>query len=432
MTTGILTLLAPNRRREVVKMEAPDDVAAMLRLHEAGWGAKRIADELGCARNTVRRYLRLGGWRAYAGGHRAKALDGHATWVEARFDQHHGNAEVVRQELAAERGIDLSLRTVQRAVKERRRALRAAAVATVRFETRPGQQMQADFGQVSVRIGGDVQKAHLCVLTLGYSRRGFVRAFRDERQANWFTTMEEAFHHFGGVPEQVLIDNARALVSRHDVETGEVTFADRFSHFAKYWGFRPRACAPYRPRTKGKDESGVRYVKRNAVAGRTFETWEAFEAHLARWLREVSDVRVHGTTGERPIDRFNQRERTCLKPLQDRPPFLGERQLTRRVHNDACIEVDTNWYTVPWALVGTSVIVRVGSGEVAVHHDGLVVARHQQASGRRQRVTDDRHWQGLTPNVGAQKAASPDAPSAEPAEFQRSLEEYARLIEEVA
>src|SRR5215468_8477513 len=74
------------------------------------------------------------------------------------------------------------------------------------------------------------------------------------------------------------------------------------------WGFNPRACAPYRARTKGKTESGVGYVKNNAIAGHSFESWEAFEAHLAKWEREVANVRIHGTTGEAPIARFKREE----------------------------------------------------------------------------------------------------------------------------
>jgi transposase len=102
----------------------------------------------------------------------------------------------------------------------------------------------------------------------------------------------------------VLLDNDRGLVARHDRVTREVEFNARLHAFAKHWGFRPHACAPYRARTKGKDERGVGYVKKNAIAGRRFESWSALEAHLECWMRDVADQRVHGTTGETPIERF--------------------------------------------------------------------------------------------------------------------------------
>ena len=85
--------------------------------------------------------------------------------------------------------------------------------------------------------------------------------------------------------------------------TREVEFNARLHAFAKHWNFRPHACAPYRARTKGKDERGVGYVKKNAIAGRQFESWSALEAHLDAWTRDVADRRVHGTTGEAPIER---------------------------------------------------------------------------------------------------------------------------------
>jgi transposase len=281
-------------RREEMLM--PDEVAAMLGLRGLGWGAKRIAAEFGCSRNTVKRYVGLGGWTRCRQPQRTKVLDGLAEWLAERFRQHRGNADVVRQELLAEHGIRVSLRTVERAVAPLRRELAAEARATVRFETPPGRQMQVDFGEKRVVIGGETVRVYLFVATLGHSRRLHVRAFRHERQASWFEGLESAFRAFGGVPEEVLLDNTRALVVHHDSLTREVRFNARLLAFAKHWRFRPRACAPYRARTKGKDERGVGYVKSNAIAGRQLASWAAFEAHLEQWTREVADLRVHRTT----------------------------------------------------------------------------------------------------------------------------------------
>ena len=180
------------------EMKEPDDVSAMLRLKSLGWGARRIAAELGCSRTTARRWLREGGWRRPPPPARPKALDGLEAWVEARFRRHAGNADVVRQELAAEKGIAVGLRTVERAVAHLRQELRAEARATVRFETRPGQQLQIDFGQRRVEIDGAPQQVSFFVATLGYSRRIHVRAFIGERQEYWFAGMESAFAAFGG------------------------------------------------------------------------------------------------------------------------------------------------------------------------------------------------------------------------------------------
>jgi Integrase core domain len=121
--------------------------------------------------------------------------------------------------------------------------------------------VKIDFGERLVEIGGSKVRAYLFIATLGFSRRHHIRAFRNERQESWFDGLESAFAKFGGVTEEVLFDNARALVVEHDPTTRTVAFNDKLKAFAKHWGFRPRACAPYRAGTKGKTENGVGYVK---------------------------------------------------------------------------------------------------------------------------------------------------------------------------
>src|SRR5690606_24298293 len=119
---------------------------------------------------------------------------------------------------------------------------------------------------------------------------------------------EAAFAHFGGRPQTLLIDNARALVERHDIQHRQVRLNSRFEAFCRHWDVAVRACAPFRARTKGKTENGVGYVKKNAIAGYAFDSGSALDAYLARWQREVADVRIHGTIGVSPAERF-KRER---------------------------------------------------------------------------------------------------------------------------
>jgi len=327
---------------------------------------------------------------------------------------------VVRQELAGGLGIHVSLRTVERAVAHLRRELAVEALAAVRFETPPGRQLQIDFGEVRASIEGEGRgKLHLFAATLGYSRRVYVRAFRHERQSAWLDGIEGAFRHFGGVPAELLVeprgspemDNAKALVTQHDAATREVVFNDRLHSFARYWGVRPVACAPYRARTKGKDERGVGYVKGNAIAGRSFASWSALEAHLAWWMREVADARVHGTTGEKPAERFAREERQALRPLDGRPAFRQTRELTRRVQTDACVDVDTNHYSVPWTLIGAQVSVVVSNGAVRVRHAGAEVACHQQRRGRRERAVDRARLHGVLARAPEAPGQSGDAPA---------------------
>ena len=411
------------------EMQTPEEVAAMLRLKSLGWGVRRIASELGCSHMTVRRYVAAGGWVAYRGRGRPRTLAGHEDWLAERFRQHAGNADVVRQELEREKGIKLSLRTLEREVAPLRRALAAEARATIRFETPPGKQLQIDFGERRVSIDGEMVKVFLFVATLGWSRRLHVRVFRNERQESWLAGLESAFRHFGGVPEEVLLDNDRGLVSRHDRLTREVEFSARFHAFARHWRFRPKACAPYRARTKGKDERGVGYVKKNAIAGRRFASWSALEAHLEEWTREIADERVHGTTGEVPIERFRRAEAAALRPIAGVPPFEAARELVRRVQADCAIEVDGNAYSVPWRLIGESVRVVVVGNLLRVSHAGREIAVHERRLGRRQRVVDPAHFAGVVgfrskvaSAVAAEGIAAPDAA------LLRPLLEYERLV----
>jgi transposase len=421
--------LTDDQRRDVMK--APDEVAAMRRLKALGWGSKRIAAELGCARNTVRRWLAEGDWRPCASASRSKKLDGLSDWIAERFRRHGGNADVVRQELASEKGLIVSLRTVERATARLRRELIAAARATLRFETHPGEQLQIDFGERRVEIGDVAVKVFFFVATLGYSRRLHVRAYGHERQDSWFDGLESAFRAFGGVPREVLLDNAKALILHHDPASREVVLHPRLHAFARHWGFRIRACAPYRARTKGKDERGVGYVKRNAIAGRRFASWSAMEAHLEAWTREIADARVHGTTGETPRERFERDEAVALRSLAGTPPFMTARDLLRRVGADCAIEVDGNAYSVPWRLIGERVRVTVGSGSVRVLHAGQEVAVHAELKGRYGRSTDDQHLAGIAGTQGRpiRLVSQVDTPEPEvPSALLRPLAEYEAAI----
>ncbi len=333
---------------------------------------------------------------------------------------------------------------LESSVEQWRQELRNAALATVRFETPPGRQLQADFGQCVVRIAGERVRVHLAVLTLGWSRRLVVRAFRSEKQDHWLEAMEEAFRHWGGVPQEVLVDNARALVSQHDPEREILVFAQRLDDFARYWDFKPRACRPYRARTKGKDERGVAYVKKNAIAGREFGSWAELEAHLVRWTREVADLRIHGTTGEVPLERFEREEAQALQPLGGRPLFLAERELLRIVHSDCCVKVEANWYSAPQSLIRQRVSVLVRDQQVLIRYGGRLVAQHERLrpGSRSRRVIEE----ALGGSGAAQRQQREAMTSLEPvmaaaerrfrpvlgSELARSLAVYAEVIGEVA
>ena len=137
-------------------------------------------------------------------------------------------------------------------------------------------------------------------------------------KASIFEAIEACLHHFGGAPKELLVDNAKALVT--DANPTHFRWNPQFLELCGHYRLQARACQPYRAQTKGKIESGVKYVKRNGLAGRSFDSFAALEAHLAAWTKAV-DERVHGTTNEKPSERFEPkllRQRNCGRPAARR------------------------------------------------------------------------------------------------------------------
>ena len=220
---------------------------------------------------------------------------------------------------------------------------------------------------------------HFCLLTLGYSRRQLIRVYRHQQQRHWLQALEEAFRFWGGIPEEVLVDNAKALITLNNPRTGELVVNPTFAAFARHWGFTAKACWPHRPQTKGKDERGVGYVKRSGLAGHRFDTWGQMESHLEWWNREIADVRIHGTTGEQPLVRFQRDEARALLALNGKPSYLAEQEFSRRVAKDCCVQVEGNWYSVPVALVRQNVMVQIRDQQVLIRQGSwrAIAARRQ-------------------------------------------------------
>ena len=416
------------------EMIEQDDAQTIVNLHKKGWGIRRLTREYSVSRNTVRKYVRNGGIVEYRQPAPRKGILSDLTeWLKAKFFQHNGNADVIRQELALEKEVEVSLRTVERAVKPYRDELTRKEKATVRFETLPGQQMQIDFGEKRVRIGGEQIKVHYFVAKLSYSRRLYVQAFRHENQQAWFEGIEGAFRYFNGVPGCVVIDNPKSMVVEHNKGTHEVALNEKFKAFASYWRFTPRACVPGRAQTKGKVESGVKYVKRNCIAGREFESWEGMERHIGKWLVDESDQRVLSESWDTPQFRFDSEERASLKPTDGRAPFSPIRETTRKVAKDCFVDVDTNRYSVPVEHIWKEVQVQVTESEVIVLlFDGTEIARHARCRGRHQSLAAQEHLKKLRYRRDADRLPSnvtvQEKEELKRGELDRALEEYEKVV----
>ena len=162
-------------------------------------------------------------------------------------------------------------------------------------------------------------KRYALLVVLGYSRLLWCRFCLRQDMRTLLTGLEDAFLAFGGVPQELLFDQMKAVITRDlRLQGGALVHNLEFLRFAHHWGFTPRACRPYRAQTKGKVERPVRYVRDNLVYGRVFLNDADLAQQAADWLERVANVRVHGTTGERPRERFTRDEGARLQPLPPR------------------------------------------------------------------------------------------------------------------
>lgn len=283
-----------------------------------GEAVREIARQLGCSRNTVRRYLRDEDARRY--GPRAPRpckLDPYRAYLLERVAQARPRwipATVLLREIA-ERGYTGGISQLKAFLAPLKKT---EPEPVVRFETPPGRQMQADF--TVVRRGRDPLLA--LVATLGYSRASFVKFTAAEDARTLCDALREAFYYFGGVPAEVLMDNAKSVVIERDAYgAGLHRWNDELLNLADECGFTPRLCRPYRAKTKGKVERFNGYLKGSFVvllaaslkaSGLTLSA-ELANWHVRRWLDEVANERVHGTTGAVPAVRLAE-ERAVMLP----------------------------------------------------------------------------------------------------------------------
>ncbi len=302
-------------------------------LARRGVGLREIARQMGCSRNTVRRYLRdTGAARYRQRAARGTKLDPYKAYLQSRVEAARPDwipATVLLQEIR-ELGYSGGISQVKVHIATLKPA--SAPEPVRRFETEPGQQMQADF--TIVRRGSDPLLA--LVATMGYSRAAFVQFSKQEDASALVDALRAAFDYFGGVPEHVLFDNAKTIVLQRDAHgPGLHRWNPELMKLADECGFAPRLCRPYRAKTKGKVERFNRYLKgsflvplaaRLKADGLRLDVATANMAVL-RWLKDVANVRVHATTGAIPAVRLAEEQLVMLAPPRlIAPPVVAVRR----------------------------------------------------------------------------------------------------------
>ena len=311
--------------------------------------------------------------------------------------------------------------------------------ATVRFETEPGEQAQVDWGHFGhIDHHGHQRRLYAFLMTLGWSRAMYVEFTVSADAAWWLRCHEHAFQFFGGVPREVLHDNLKTAVSER-AGNGAVHWNPCYLDFANHYGFTPKACQPYRAQTKGKVESGVKYLRRNFWLGLHFVDLRDLNRQVMVWLDAVANVRIHGTTGEAPSVRLPQEH---LQPIAGLPSYDTSLLSSRRSSTDCLISYEGNYYSVPANYHSRVLLVRETVDEelIITTAQGDEIARHRLCQGHNQRIVEPAHYHTIAsqtarpPRATATQWPQPAAASAlqvgAPDVETRALSLYEALLEE--
>lgn len=375
-------------------MLTKDKFLVIKELYSSGTSKRAISRMLAIDIKTVRKHLKQGCWCGYKRRTLKQGLlFAYTGWLNKRMVEVNYNATILFRELKL-LGYQGSYETVKTYTAPSRKEQQRCGAATVRFETKPGQQSQADWGSSWVWLGEKRSKIHFFALVLGYSRRLFAKAYINEKLPSLLDAHESAFSWFGGYTTDILYDNPKTMVNKHDIYTGEVLLNPTFKDFVMHYGYKARFCQPYRARTKGKIESGVKYVKRNFLPGRRFNNLEHLNEELSKWLLETADTRIHGTTHQRPIDRYNE-EKATLQSITSIVPYRLETGIQRKVSADAMVSLDSNRYSVPWKYLGKLVDIYQQEGILQIFYHGRCIAQHPKLVGKHQRSIEQKHFAGI-------------------------------------
>jgi len=382
-------------------MMRKEDFAMIKALDRQGAYLKDIAAELGVHPRTVRRALDRGSAPKPERKPPSSKLDPYKPKIDQLLKENVWNAVVILREIQTD-GYAGGIALVRRYI-EPKRVLRPSR-ASVRFENGHGEQLQTDWGEITVEIAGQPTKVYFIVNTLGYSRRFHFWCSDSLDAEHTYEGLIRSFEYFGGVTQEVLVDNQKSAVLQASNQ-GQPRFNERFLDLAAHYEFTPKACRPYRARTKGKDERMVGYIKHNFfVRYRSFESWVHLNQLAERWLAEEADLRVQATVKEVVIERF-AREQPTLDPLPLQRYDTSYREF-RQVAWDAYIDVRGNRYSVPARHAGEIVEIRLSlEGFLVIYDpldftpDKLAVATHQLRSAQKGWATIPEHHAALWKEV---------------------------------
>ena len=276
-------------------------------------------------------------------------------------------------------------------------------VASTPLQFEPAQAAQVDFGKGPeiVDDNGKVRKSWIFVMTLCFSRHMYVEIVPDQTVMTWLGCHRRAFEFFGGVPEKVIIDNAKCAITKACIHDPQVQRS--YADFAEHYGFMIAPCPPREPQMKGRVESGVKYVKGSFLPLRTFKSFSDANQQAKAWVLGEAGNRKHGSTYQQPLTAFSETERYLLKALPAVPGEL-EQWIKVKVHADCHVQFNRCRYSVPYEHVGQTLWLRASETSVRIYRDDKLLAQHARSYTPGVYNTIDGH---LPPNGQAYLMRSP-------------------------
>jgi transposase len=265
-------------------------------------------------------------------------------------------------------------------------------LAVYRYETKPGHQAQVDWGECGdAFLDGENRKLHCFSMILGYSRMRYAEFTLSEDVNTLIRCHINAFQYFGGVPEEILYDNMKTVIIRKFFLSKDSRSNQVFSDFSRHYGFISRTCKPYTPKTKGKIENTIGYIKRDFFEGTSFISFSDINIKLLQWLKRVN-TEIHGTTMEIPEIRLGEEK---LREIRAISPFQVVHRETRKLSSDSYLSYLGNRYSVPYAYANRTVTLIIQDGSFNVLCNGTEICMHEllAGSGRTRRVKE--HFKGL-------------------------------------
>lgn len=362
-----------------------------IRDHALRQGLKtpQTARALGLDARTVRYWSQVEHYRARASVQRSSKLDPFKGLITRWLDTHPYTAQQVYQRLR-EAGYAGGVSIVKDYVHAIRPQPRPAFL---KLDFAPGECAQVDWGEWgTIGVGGTMRRLSFFVMVLCYSRRMYVEFTVSQQMEFFLRCHENAFVAFGAVPARLMIDNLKSAVLRRLVGEAPV-FNPKYLDFTRHWGVEISPCSVGAGHEKGRVENGVGFVKKNFLAGQELTTLAALQAAAELWVASVADVRIHGATHERPIDRF-EAERALLRPLQA-VPFDVARVCAVRASKQFRVAFESNAYSVPAKYAGTRLTLKATPDQLEVFDGQQLVAQHARSMDRHQDFEDPEHARQL-------------------------------------